>query len=202
MVEAEENARLASFVTLLGEPSPPGLWQLRADLLQVGVPLEATVWAILDEFYHFLNELLASATAREYSHFASLLDIGAVGGVALQNLLAQEGNRALWQRLLAGGLSESLMVLAARQYVKAWEGEMTTLYRSAAWNLYRALWEISLELKPELTSATRRTHLEDLLAPLRGENTRGTVKALLIARLYQFLLLYYLRQLGPDGPIS
>lgn len=202
MVEAADRARIASFVTLVGQPSPAGLWQLRGDLLQIGVPLETAIWCTLDEFYHFLNELLANATAREYSHFASLLDIGAVGGVALQNLLTREGNHAFWQRLLAGGISESLMVLAARQYVKAWEGEMEGLYRTAAWNLYHALWSSSMELKPDLAPAARRAHLENLLAPLRAENSKGTAKAILIARLYQFLLLYHLRELVPEEPAS
>lgn len=202
MVAAEESVRLASLVTLLAQPTPSGLWQLRGDLLQLGVPVEAAIWVTLDEFYHFLNELHSTASAREYSHFASLLDIGAVGGLAVQNLLAREGNGALWQRLLAGGLSESLMVLAARQYVKAWEGEMAAHYRTAAWNLYGALWEISVQLKPELTPATRRAHIDRLLALLHDEDSVGTVKAVLIARLYQLILLTRLRQLVPAGEMS
>lgn len=193
MHQLEGSAPMATLVMLLGQPTPAGLWQLRGELLQLSIPPEAAIWTSLDQFYHFLNELMANATAREYSHFASMLDIGAVGSVALQNLLAREKGSALWQRMLAGGVSESLMVMAARQYVKAWEGEMSALYRAAAWNLYHGLWQISLLLKPELAADVRRAHLEDLLSPLHDENTSGTVKAALIARLYQLLLLTHLR---------
>lgn len=196
---AGTDSQLATLITLLGQPTPAGLWQLRGELLQLGVPPQAAIWSSLDEFYHFLNELVANATAREYSHFASLLDIGAVGGVAVQNLLSQENGGVLWQRMLAGGLSESLMVMAARQYVKAWEEEMAALYRAAAWNLYRALWQVSLALKPELAPDARRAHLEELLAPLQDEQTPGSASAVLIARLYQFLLLIHLREVAPAG---
>jgi hypothetical protein len=191
---AEIKVPLATYMSLFGEPSPSGLWQLRGELLRLGVTPDASVWPILDEYYGFLNELVASATAREYSHFASLLDIGAVGAVALQNLLTAEKGDLLWQRVLAGGLSEGLMVLAARQYVKAWEGELSSLFHGAAWNLFWHLWHLSLELRPELNPPARRAHLDELLSPLRDEETGGTVKAALITRLYQLLLLIHLRE--------
>ena len=198
-MDAEIDAGLAPFIALLARPSPDRLWRLRDELYALGLGPEAPIWPCLDDFYHFLNELGASATAREYSHFASLLDIGAVGGVAIQNLLAENEARTLWRRVLAGGLSESLMVMAARQYVKAWEGELSALYRSAAWNLHHHLWQLSLALRPELAHGTRRSHLEQLLVPLREEKTGGTVKAVLIARLYQLLLLTHLYHLGSGG---
>jgi hypothetical protein len=88
---------------------------------------------LLDAFYTFLNELSSSATAREYSHYASLLDMGAIAGVALQNLLERGSKDEWWQRLAVGALSESLMILAARQYVKAWDNEMTADFNNAAW---------------------------------------------------------------------
>jgi hypothetical protein len=37
-------------------------------------------------FHIYLSEFEAKASAREYSELASLLDMGAVGGVALENL--------------------------------------------------------------------------------------------------------------------
>ena len=194
---AETKTPIVSLVTLLGQPTPAGLWRLRGDLLQRGVSPEDAIWSALDRFYHFLSELVATSTAREYSHFASLLDIGAVGGVALQNLLVQERGSEFWKRALVGGLSESLMVMAARQYVKAWEGELAALYRSAAWDLYQMIWKLSLALRPEMSADSRRAHLDSLLMPLQDENTGGTVKAILVARLYQILLLTYLGELLP-----
>ena len=74
---------------LLTEPTPDALWQLRGELLEAGMTSESRALVILHEFHQFLNELVASSTAREYSHFASILDMAAVAGVAVQNLMEQ-----------------------------------------------------------------------------------------------------------------
>lgn len=179
-------------------PSPTTLWQLQADLLQAGLPPEAAVWDVLDHFYDFLNGLIAHTSAQQYSQLASLFDIGALGGVALQNLLGQDVESAdLWQRFLMGSLSEGLMVLASRQYVKAAGSELTGVHRTAAWYLYRELWLAAARLQPEQEPAdeagfVRRQLLDRLLAPLYQEDTHDVVKAILIGRLFQFLLLIQL----------
>ncbi len=178
-----------TLTTILTNPSPDALWQLQGDLLSEGYASDAPVMAILDAFHHFLNELLASATAREYSHFASILDIGAVGGVAVQNLLESRDSDGWWQRLLLGGLSESLMILAARQYVNAWENEMTADFNNAAWFLYRHYWQLSAEMQPDMVLDERRRLVDDLLSPVHNADINGTAKAALLGRLFQILLM-------------
>jgi hypothetical protein len=178
--------------TVLTMPTPTALWQLRADLLQMELAVDSAVWQTLDQFYTFLTELTAKSTAHQYSHFASMLDIGAVGGVAIQNLADAQDAGDLWRTLLLGGLSESLMVLAARQYVKAWEGEMTAVYHATAWVLYEALWRLSEMTQPTMNTTDRRQLIEKSLAPLRDEAVTGTIKAVLIGRLFQILLLAHL----------
>ena len=180
-----------TLAAVLSGPTPAALWQLRGDLLEAGLPSDSPALLILGEFYQFLNELVASSTSRQYSHFASLLDIGAVGGVALQNLLEIDDSGEWWRRVLAGGLSEGLMVLAARQYVKAWEKEMEASYHRATWRLYDELWRLSAGLQPELPPARRRQLVEQLLVPLRLPQTSGTVKAALIGHLFQILFLIH-----------
>lgn len=179
-------------LSILQAPSPAALRQLRGQWLEAGMAADTPVWRVLDQFYHFLNQLAAKASSWEYSHFASMLDMGAVGGVALQNLLSPEKAGQLWQRLLIAGVSEGLMVMAARQYVKAWEGEMAAVYAAAAWDLYGELWRASTEMMPELPGAERRRLMDALLEPVHDEEVGGVVKAALIARLYQLLLLAYL----------
>lgn len=179
-------------VTVLAQPAPAALWQLRAELLEAGLPPEAPALAILGEFYHFLNRLATTSTSHQYSHFASILDMGAVGGVAIQNLLEARRGSEWWQRLLAGGVSETLMVLAARQYVKAWEGEMEASYTGAAWFLYDAYWRMSTILQPDLPAGARRQLLDRLLDPLHQAGVKGVVKAALIGRLFQMLLVAHL----------
>jgi hypothetical protein len=178
---------------LAAVPMPDSLWQLQAGLLSARVDEDDPVWPLLDAYYDFLTTLAVRATSREFSHFASLLDMGAVGGVALQNIMLAEGEGHWWTRLLAGGLSEGLMVMAARQYVRAWEGEMEAVFTAARWQLYRELWRISAALRPALPTAERSRLLEYLVAPLADHNLEGTQRAALATRLYQLLLLARVR---------
>jgi hypothetical protein len=143
---------------------------------------------VLDHFYHFLNELVASSTAREFSHFASLLDIAAVGGVVLESFIGEKDSEDLWKRLMLGAVSEAMMVLAARQYVKAWEQEMKASYNSAAWHLSQEYWKLSALLRPELTSEVRQALIKDLIEPIQDDNVEGIVRAGVIVRLFQLLL--------------
>ncbi|MDT8307457.1 MAG: hypothetical protein RRC07_16110 [Anaerolineae bacterium] len=183
---------------LAAVPTPGTLRQLQARLLSAGIGAAEPVWLLLDAYYEFLTALAARATSREFSHFASLLDIGAVGSVALQNVLLVEKEDRWWQRLLAGGLSEGLMVLAARQYVRAWEGEMGAVYAAAGWRLYRQLWHVSARLQPALPAEERRRLLDDLLAPLAEGDLSGTQRAILATRLFQLLLLVRLQWAFPE----
>lgn len=173
---------------ILSKPEPAILWSIRSALLEAGLPSEDSALITLDEFSEFLNKLVASSTARQYSHFASLLDLGAVGGVALQNLLEKSDSANFTQRLLAGGISEVLMVMAARQYVKAWEEEMKAAYYSAAWHLFAEFWDLSSEMQPDLDPSERRRIVEEAVSPLRNEENSGVVKAAVTVHYYQLLL--------------
>jgi hypothetical protein len=90
---------------------------------------------------------------------------------------------------LVGGLSESLMILAARQYVKAWDNEMSSDINQAAWFLYREYWQLSADMQPELAREERRRLVDELLAPIYDSGISGTAKAALIGRLFQLLLM-------------
>lgn len=174
---------------VLSQPSPEALWQLRADLMEQGVQDDARLMVIVDEFYRYMNQLVASSTAREYSHIASILDMAAVAGVAIQNLVAERDDEEWWQRFVVGAASEGMMVLAARQYVKAWEVEMRSDYNAAAWFLAQEYWRLSTDLQPELTPAKRRELVDQLFSPLIDEEVDGAVKVGLVARLFQILLV-------------
>jgi hypothetical protein len=178
-----------SLASLLSKPTPDALRHLRGELQVVGMPGDAPIMSILSDFYHFLNDLVASSTARQYSHFASKLDMAAVAGVALQNLLERDNSEGWWRRLLLGAVSEALMVLAARQYVKAWEEEMKATYGAAAWNLGEEFWRTSVEMQPELGPGQRRQLVDRLIAPIYDEANNGTIKAAIIVYFYELLLL-------------
>ena len=182
-----------SLSEVFSEPAPSTLWQLRGELIIGGYSEQDPVMVVLDHFYHFLNELVASSTAREYSHFASLLDMAAVGGIVLESFIGEKNSEDFWKRLLLGAVSEAMMVLAARQYVKAWEQEMKANYNSAAWYLSQEYWKLSAELRPDLTSEVRQGLTKELIAPVQADNVEGIVKAGVIVRLFQLLLFARLR---------
>lgn len=184
VMSVEENV-----VAVMTLPDPAGLWQLRSSLLVQGQPADAPIMRVIDRFFYFLSELVASSTAREYSQFASMLDIAAVAGVALQNLLDKDRGENWWARLLLGAFSEGLMLLASRQYIKAWEQEMSATYSEAAWHLFQEYWELSVEMQPDLPAIERRQLVDKLIEPAMDDRVSGTVRAALLARLFQLDLL-------------
>ena len=118
------DSLLDAVQSVLSQPTPDALVVLQAVLLargeqgaRVGRALE-----IAGHFHSYLSELQSKLTARQYSELASMLDIGAVGIVVLENLLCA-GREEVWKRLALGGLAEGLMVAASRQYVKGWQTE-------------------------------------------------------------------------------
>lgn len=178
----------------LASPSAGDLWRLRAELLQAGLSSDSRVMAVLREFQSFLDHLATSTSSREYSELASKLDIGAVGGVVLEQMLESKGAEDLAFRLFTGALSEGLMVLATRQHIKAWEGELAAVYRGAGWYLYEELWRWAERKKPELPAGERRALLDGLLAPVRTTDRDGMSKAVLLGLLFQLVLLSYLSE--------
>lgn len=184
---------------ILTEPTPAALVSLQGALLVSGhgeKPAESAL-EIAGQFHTYLSELKAKLSARDFSELASLLDIGAVGIVALEGLISSK-SEDFWQSLILGSVAEGLMVAASRQYIKAWETETGTLHDLAAWNLADALWRASCTLQPDLSSGRRWQSIEALLAPAHDPEVSDPAKAVLLGRIYQMVLLTHLAQLLPD----
>ncbi len=184
----------ATLAQVLARPMPDALWNLRIDLLALADRLPAdrqgeATWTleIARQFYGYLTELRSKMTAREYSRFASRLDMGSVGALAVQDLVTEREH--LLESLFLGGLSEGLMVLATLQYVKAWESETALVHNQAIWWLFEGLWRLSREFRPEMPAAERQRLIDALLAPVRSEETAPAVKVALLVRLFQALLI-------------
>ncbi len=173
---------------LLVMPTPEALWEFKEALYIAGISENSPLMIITDRFYGFLNELVARSTAREYSHFASIMDMAAVGGVALENLVGGKEKPDFWKRFGMAAFSESMMVMAARQYVKAWEVEMKAGYNAASWFLSQEYWKLSYELQPQMKDEQRRDLISELVAPIQADNVDGVTKAGVIVRLFQMLL--------------
>jgi hypothetical protein len=167
-------------------PSPAVLWELYGHLLAAGA--DPRLLRIVETFHHYLCDLQSKATARQYAELASLLDIGAVGGVALENLISG-GKENLFERFMLGTVSESLMVAASRQYVKGWQSELHSTHCQAAWFLAGELWQLSSEMQPDLPAAHRWESIKGLLNPARDAQTPNGAKAVLLGWLFQITLL-------------
>ena len=167
-------------------PSPAVLWELYGHLLAAGA--DPALLKMVETFHHYLCDLQSKATARQYAELASLLDIGAVGGVAIENLIGG-GKEHLFQRFLLGTVSESLMVAASRQYVKGWQSELHSTHCQAAWFLAGELWRLSGEMQPDLPAEQRWESIKGLLNPARDAQTPNGAKAVLLGWLFQILLL-------------
>lgn len=178
-----------SLTAVLTDPTASGLWPLRADLLQAGLPEGARLWDLIGQYQHFLDQLSSCMTSRHYSDLASKLDIGSVSGVIMERLLEPQGARELAVSLLTGALSEGLMVAATRQHVRAWEQGIATYVKSTAWFLYDEVWRWSQEMKPDLPAAERRRQLDQLFEPVHSPDVDSVCKAAFLGLLFQILLV-------------
>jgi len=188
----------SSLATVLAAPSAAAVWRLRADVLEAGVDPDSLLWPLLTEFHDYLDRIETGTSSRDYSNLASKLDVGAISGVLLERMAERQESSELALNLLSGVISEGLMVLGTRQHVKAWEGELCSVYRGAAWYLYDELWRWTTSRTPELEPAERRRLLDELMAPVTAADTPGLNKAVLIGRLFQIVLLSRLAEALPE----
>lgn len=176
-------------IPIARQPTASDVWRLRGPLLACAADQPTSLLAdqVAREFYFYLSELQSKLTARQYNELASRLDIGSVGMLALQDILIEQ--KELWKNLLLGGVGEGLMVLASRQYIKAWQQELGALHRRVAWTLYGILWDVSRQLQPSLPHSERRTLIEAALEPALNDETLMETRMLLFMRLFQTILL-------------
>jgi hypothetical protein len=187
----------------LAAPTAADLRRLRSEMLASDYPTESPTWRLVEEFHRYLDQLSTGTTSREYSELASKLDIGAVGGVVLEQLIEHEGPEDLALRFLTGVLSEGLMVAATRQHIKAWEGELSAVHRGAAWFLYGEMWRWTRRRNPKLSGADRRVLLDRLFEPVHSADGSGFAKAVLLGLLFQLLLAAYFSEEAPgEAPVA
>jgi hypothetical protein len=185
---------------IMSRPTPQALVELQGALLTSGQRGDVVERAleVTGRFYAYLSDLESKIAARDYSELASRLDIGAVGAVALENVVAGQGEE-FWKRLLLGGIGEGLMVAASRQYIKGWQIETGLVHAHAAWYLAEALWRASGEMQPDLPAEQRWQAIQSLLAPAYDADVPAPEKAVLLGRIFQILLLTYLARLLPES---
>lgn len=178
-----------SLAAALREPTADAVWDLRGELLAGGLSADHDAFRLLEDLHSFLDRLETGSASRDYSERASLMDIGSFGGVVASELAESENAAALARRLLAGALTEGLAVLATRQHVRAWRGELAAVFRAAAWSLYGELWKWASRRKPELDPADRRRLIDQLIAPVREEGGDPARNTAIVCSLFLLLLV-------------
>lgn len=183
---------------VMSQPTPQALQDLQGALLALERDDDAAAQAleVAGRFHGYLSELKTKIAARDYSELASRLDIGAVGAVALENIISGEQADTL-PKLLLGLVGEGLMIAASRQYIRAWRVETSLVHTQAAWYLAEALWRTSYEMQPGLDPAERWQAIASLLAPANDPQVPAPEKAMLLGRIFQLLLLTHLARLRP-----
>ena len=66
---------------------------------------------------------------------------------------------------------------------------MTLVNEEARWWIFEGLWQVSRQLRPDVPARERRTQIEHLLAPLGADDVAPPLKAAILARLFQVLLV-------------
>ena len=178
-----------SLHALLHEPSAATVWELRGDLLGLGLTPDAKPFELLAELHRFLDRLATGADSRDHSERASIMEVASISGVVGTDL-AEATDAGEWaRRLLAAAFTEGLAVLATRQHVKAWRGELDSVYREAAWYLYDELWLWASLRKPDLDPAERRLLLDWLMVPIRDTKVAAEQKTATLCSLFLLLLV-------------
>jgi len=180
---------------ILKKPSSGDLISLQTVLLsweeQAASPLArgraAAALALLGDFYAYLVGLESKLEAHAFAELASKMDMGAVGGVVVENMLS--AGEKLLERILVGSFSEALMVLASRQYVKAFNRDLDAFYQQVAWQLRAHLWRFSAARRPGLTPPERAHLIDSLFASILDKEPQSDATPVVLGCLFQVLLI-------------
>ncbi len=175
---------------ILREPSPGDLWTLHPYLLALQSPEAEIARDLAGSFYNYLTEVESKLTSKQYSSLAAMLQVGAISVLAGQDVVEalMTGNPQAIGELLTGGLAAVLETVSNFQSVKAWETEFSSTHNSAVWELYAALWRISMEMQPDLPVDKRQILINKLLEPARNLDLSDGIRMAVIIRLFQLLL--------------
>ncbi|GEM_PF-900697 len=172
---------------VLTTPTAADLWKLQAYLLAAEGEEAQLARGTAGMFHSYLQDLESKISSRQASSLAAALAAAAVSSVSLQELLIEREQPL--QRILGSIASAMLEIGSATQSVRAWEIETSLVHYEAAWHLYGELWDISLAARPELSWQERRAFTEQLMLPILSYETPGTIKTILLIKLFQAVLL-------------
>lgn len=170
-------------------------WEERADSGAARARITAAL-ELLESFHSYLVCLESKLEAHAFAELASKMDMGAVGVVIAQNI--RGAGDQLMEKVLMGSLGEALMVMASRQYVKAFHRDLESFCRQITWQLRAHLWRFSAARRPDIPPQDRASMIEALFSPIVASEASNAAKPLFLGLLFQILLLASVSELLPD----
>jgi hypothetical protein len=171
---------------LLANPTPDDLWQFQKALLVVGGPEAVRARNVARAFHSCLRALENKSASRAASRWGAVLGTAAVASVSLPEMRDRQ-ERGL-EALLEHALPAVLEIGASLKSAEAWEIEAGLVYDEFAWFLYEELWDVSLSVRPELTSVERRQRIDQVLDPLLDSDLPDKDRAMLVVDVFRSVL--------------
>jgi hypothetical protein len=186
MIDSAPAALRSSLERVLTNPTPDDLWQFQKALLVVGAPEAARARGVARAFHSCLRTLESKSASRTASRWGAVLGSAAVASVSLPEMRTRQ-ERGLGE-LLERALPAVLEIGAALRSAEAWEIEAGLIYDEFAWFLYEELWDISLNVRPELTADERRQRIDEVLDPLLDADLPDKDRATLVVDVFRSVL--------------
>ena len=186
------------------------VWSLQSELLALDAyarrnpkALDAGARRALERALHLAGEAHALAAElkgftgqKERSEAASLLDLGSVGALAMENLLTAD--KITLPRIVMNSLSETLMFLATRQIVAGSREVLGGLYRQHAAAMYRELWTLATDHRKALTAKDVRevqVGIDGFFARLDADGVTVEGQIVVLRQFYALLLVLRVAEL-------
>ena len=186
MIDPAPATLRSSLERLLANPTPDELWEFQKAVLVLGGPEAGRARAVARAFHSCLRTLESKKASRTASRWGAVLGTAAVASVSLQEVRDRQ-EREL-EDLLVHALPAVLEVGAALRTAEAWEIEAGLIYDEFAWFLYEELWDISLDVRPELTAEERRERIDQVLDPLLDPDLPDKDRATLVVDVFRSVL--------------
>ena len=186
------------------------VWSLRSELLALDAyaranpkALDANARRALERALHLAGEAHALTAElkgftgqKERSEAASLLDLGSVGALAMENLLTAD--KITLPRIVMSSLSETLMFLATRQIVAGSREVLGGVYRQHAAAMYRELWTLATDHRKALTAKDVREvqkGIDGFFARLDADGVTVEGQIVVLRQFYALLLVLRVAEL-------
>ena len=195
---------------LAGSFDERAVWNLRSELLALDAyaranpkALDAAPRRALERALHLAGEAHALAAElkgftgqKERSEAASILELGSIGALGIENILTAD--KITLPRIIMSSLSETLTFLATRQIVAGSREVLGGLYRHHAAVMYRELWTLATDHRNALTAKEVReiqAGIDGFFAQLEADGVPVEGQIVVLRQFHALLLILRVAEL-------